>query len=342
MTFRILPLFFSAAVLLMAAGCEQPNIYAEIDYNVTLAPSNTYVAGEPVVFNITGNPDNLLFYSGEPGHRYEYRDRYQTTADHANAMRLELSIQHRQGNSEALEIYYSDSFEELSGNPETDRTRLEEMYAGGMEGWTEIEFDDPGGKKDVYFDVDRELPKELASNFCLAFYWCPPEPEDVVDGENITYPHTYMDTYYVNGTLYVDIDGVEMSYKLQDIMGQTFQTDPRVDQPYVNTVNQNGRIRLNAQQDIVFSGAYYDAIQHYCTGWAFSAPRAFLSIDPDEGIVVKNLQNYLDTYEYTFEEPGTYTVTFVGTNVNYQGSSSQVKELTVTVVNPPLQTEPAE
>ena len=49
------------AACLAAAACEQTNIYSDIDYNVTLDASNTYLAGDPVRFNISGNPDNLVF-----------------------------------------------------------------------------------------------------------------------------------------------------------------------------------------------------------------------------------------------------------------------------------------
>ena len=52
----------------------------------------------------------------------------------------------------------------------------------------------------------------------------------------------------------------------------------------------------------------------------------------DKGTPIKNVQNYLDTFEYTWKEPGTYTVTFVGTCANYLGSSIQVKEFTINIV----------
>lgn len=50
------------------------------------------------------------------------------------------------------------------------------------------------------------------------------------------------------------------------------------------------------------------------------------------GTSIKNIQNYLHSYEYVWEEPGTYTVTFFGTNATYMSSSTRLHTLTVTIL----------
>ena len=64
------------------ASCQQDVVY-EVDYNITLDPANTYYAGDPVKFNIDGDVDNLLFYSGETGSQYIYKDRYEVPLEEA-------------------------------------------------------------------------------------------------------------------------------------------------------------------------------------------------------------------------------------------------------------------
>ena len=146
-----------------------------------------------------------------------------------------------------------------------------------------------------------------------------------------------MDTYWLNGNLSVYFPGdAVMTYTVKSMMGQTIMLDEAIENPYLVS-DGNGSIRLDATQDIVFAGGYYDAVGHYCNGWIFSVPRSFLAIEPDEGVVVKNLQNYTESFEYSFEEPGTYTVTFVGANENYLGSSSQVKEFKVNIIPPVIE-----
>jgi hypothetical protein len=48
--------------------------------------------------------------------------------------------------------------------------------------------------------------------------------------------------------------------------------------------------------------------------------------------VIKNLQNYMHEYVYTWDKPGTYKVVFVGRNENYASASEQIHEFTITIL----------
>ena len=74
---------------------------------MVLDAGNTYYAGEPVKFNITGEIDNLVFYSGENGHRYEYRNRFEVPLENVVNATLHMDFQARNGAANALEIYLS-------------------------------------------------------------------------------------------------------------------------------------------------------------------------------------------------------------------------------------------
>lgn len=323
------PLTYACLALagcLAVAGCEQANIYSEVDYNVTLDPSNTYYAGDPVRFNITGNPENLVFYSGEDGHEYANRNRYEIPEEDVIAMTLELQIQHRSGNApQALDIYYTNDFAGLNGNDgAADRALVQQMYDDGMPGWTRIEYDDPGVQQDVFLPVTTDI-QNCISNLCIAFHWHPSMSDE---------EHDKIDTYWVNGTLTVEIEGMDvMQYDLETLFGTAVMMDETIDAYHMNS--GNGSIRLDTNQDITFAGGRYSEFGHYCEGWLFSTPMGFNSTTPDQGTVVKNMQNYLDSYEYTYSEPGTYQAVFVGRNANYIGSSEEVKTFRVTVLNRP-------
>lgn len=56
-------------------SCSHDESALDPTYNITLDPGNTYVAGEPVKFNLKGNIDNILFYSGEEGSDYMAGDK---------------------------------------------------------------------------------------------------------------------------------------------------------------------------------------------------------------------------------------------------------------------------
>ena len=79
-------------VALVSASCENPD-YVPAEYNVRLNEANSYRVGEPVRFDITGNVDNLLFYSGETGHEYKYYNRYLVAPSDIRAAKFAMDIQ---------------------------------------------------------------------------------------------------------------------------------------------------------------------------------------------------------------------------------------------------------
>lgn len=66
-------LFLLSIIALGLSSCNKKEA-VELKFNV--APEKTsYKVNDTVTFNVSGNPDQLTFYSGEVGHKYEYRDR---------------------------------------------------------------------------------------------------------------------------------------------------------------------------------------------------------------------------------------------------------------------------
>ena len=52
---------------------------------------------------------------------------------------------------------------------------------------------------------------------------------------------------------------------------------------------------------------------------------------PDKGVAVKNISTVVDTYEYTYNEVGTYTATFLLNNGNYHHGDSKVCNIIIDV-----------
>ena len=67
----------------------------------------------------------------------------------------------------------------------------------------------------------------------------------------------------------------------------------------------------------------------------FTTPRPLNKVANDKGTVVKDLQNYIHEYEYTWTEPGTYDVVFVGRNENYMSASEEIQRFTITILEKP-------
>ena len=309
-------ILFAAAAL---CSCQH-DIVRETDFHITLDPSNTYRAGEPVRFNIEGEVDNIIFYSGETGSQYKYKDRYSVPAEEVKSAALSLDFQARYGNAGAMEVWVSDQFEGLKGDDgHTDRNTMKNMYEQGMPGWEKLDYQEGASTKwtNQSFDLSSYI-----ENFCIAFHW-----------KTKTADATQR-TYWINGSLSLDLEGAAPTVMDVSELGfKTVMMNEEIEDPYHKN-NGNGSIILNNPNTaaLIFQGAGANALEYALDGWAVSTPTSLDKVANDKAVVIKNLQNYMHTYEYTWEEPGTYTVTFVGTNSNYLAASGQTKEMTVTII----------
>lgn len=301
-----------------AASCTQDVVY-EIDYTVSLDKENTYLAGDPVKFNFNGSVDNIVFYSGETGHQYQYRNRYEVDETAVKSAALQMEYQARYGDAGALEVWISNSFEGLSGdNAAADKALMKSIVEGGMQGWTKLDYNE--GKSQVWTNQEYAV-NDYMTSFCIALHWCPKD-----------YTKTQR-TYWINGGLSLDLEGMEpQTVDFSSLDFVSVMMNDEVEDPYIKN-NGNGTIILNkpATADIIFQGVGANKLTYAIDGWVVSKPTPLNKVDNDKGQVIKNLQNYLHSFEYTWTEPGTYTVTFAGTNSNYAGASSKNHEITLTI-----------
>lgn len=325
-------ILFLITCALLLASCQHDIIY-EVDYNISLDPANTYYAGDPVKFNVTGVVDNLLFFSGEAGSQYVYKDRYQVSASDIESVKLEMNYEPQYGLAGGLKVYYTNKFDGLSGNDQSaDRQKLTDMSAD-MTDWVELKWNEGSSKVEVLHTYD--IPLDMYENLSLAFYW-----EPVFKADNA------QRTYLVSGKFLLGMKGLEnpIIVSLKNMDFTSVMMNQEYSDAYV-TDNGKGSILLNGTMkftktktvaDIVFRG--FDKNHTFGSkGWLIgNLPKMdFVNVDPDKGVVIKNLQNYLHEYEYTWTEPGTYTVTFVGRNENYAAASEEVIEYTVTILEKP-------
>ena len=307
------------AALMAFCACEH-DIERVTDFNVTLDAENTYIAGEPVRFNFEGEVDNVIFYSGETGSQYQYKDRYTVPAEDVLAANLDMDFQARYGVAGALEIWVSKSFEGLNGaDGAADRAAIQAMVDGGMQGWTKLDYQEGASTKwtEQVFDLS-----EYVENFCIAFHWCPPQ-----------YDQTQR-TYWINGKLSLDLAGTDPTVMdISELAFTTVMMNEQIEDPYKKNAG-NGSIILNNPNTgaLIFQGVGGNALDYCLDGWAISKPAPLNRVANDKATVIKNMQNYMTTYEYTWTKPGTYNVTFVGTNESYVNATSQIKEMTVTIV----------
>lgn len=306
---------------LMAFCACQHDIVRETDFNVTLDAENTYVVGEPVRFNFTGEVDNVIFYSGETGSQYKYKDRYTVPAEDVLAANLDMDFQARYGLAGALEIWVSNSFEGLNGEDgAADRATIKAMVEGGMQGWTKLDYQEGASTKWTEQEFDLS---QYVENFCIAFHWCPPQFDQT------------QRTYWINGKLSLDLAGTDPTVMdISELGFTTVMMNEEIEDPYKKNAG-NGSIILNNPNTgaLIFQGVGGNALTYCLDGWAISKPAPLNRVANDKAVVIKNLQNYMHTYEYVWEKPGTYEVVFVGTNSDYLSATSEVKTITLNIID---------
>jgi hypothetical protein len=308
---------------LFMASCQHDVVY-EVDYNIMLDSENTYYAGDPVKFNIDGDVDNLLFYSGETGSQYIYKDRFEVPIEDVISATLTLDVQARYGDAGALEIWVSKDFSGINGenDPDGDRKIVSDLVAAGMPGWTKLDYQEGASTKWTTQDF---VMNDYLSNLSIAFHWCPKSAEKT------------QRTYWINGKISLEMEGTEPSeMTLTDLGFKSLMMNTEVEAYKKNA--GNGSIRfdnaINAGE-ICYQGVGANALTYAIDGWVFTTPRPLNKVANDRGTVIKDLQNYLHSYEYTWETPGTYKVTFVGRNENYAHASQEIKEMTITILEKP-------
>ena len=319
-----------AAAASLACGCRQDDIVNGVDFRVSLDPGNTYVAGTPVTFRFDGDADYIVYFSGEEGHEYRYHDRTSFPVDEVESLSLDLRFMASWGTEGGLDIYVSDTFSGLDGHDgEKDRATLRAMEEGGMQGWTKLPYAE--GPSEVWTSQSYDLTP-YRDNFSIAFHWHPwtngfsrsQRTYNLVGGFTHKIPGMN-DVYTALGAL--PFVSVLMNEQEKD----PYMHDHRGDSTSIATVRFE-----DSRYDLHFYGCNQYFLDYELDAWVISSPHTFNNVQADRGVPIKNMTAQLRSYSYVFEKPGTYQVTFLGTNSNFQGEARQLRSFTINIVDPPL------
>ena len=88
-----------------------------------------------------------------------------------------------------------------------------------------------------------------------------------------------------------------------------------------------------AQGDIRFVGSTANGNHFDADIWVIYDGVKLNSVEKDKGEVVKSLENKINEYSYTYDEPGTYTAVFHGFNVSADVRYDYVVEIPVTITD---------
>lgn len=321
--FIYIALFSASAALI---SCQKDKVDNVENFNVYTAGSiTTFRVGATVNFVLTGNPDNISFYSGEKGHEYEFRNRISR-----NDGDLRFSFQTRAQNSAcfaalaggALKVYFSNNF------PATFSTLTNAVLANSQDSallnnsnyWTDItnRFTIPGsGTASVYYPSGDTSLNDLITN---------PDFPCTIAFKMITAAHGSLSTNgitlgYMN--FYSKFPDTTVKHNLEPggSTGKIWKT--------VNAANSLDSFYKTSTSLKYLGGT----ASTYSEDWAVSTSYNVTAYPSDIGVPIKNISNNpLTTFSHRFTQPGTHKVVFVASNNRVSGRTEIVKEMTINVL----------
>ncbi len=280
--------------MLLFTSCER-NEVSSPDFEVTTI-SDTVKVGEPIVFNFKGNPNNITFYSGEVGKKFEFRNRVYAP-DNKLSLRFTSLVQ--SGVINNLSLLVSNDF---SGIADTNAVKNAH--------WTNISSravfstgsdNTPSGTIDFSEFSDSDLP------VCMAFRYT----TDVIQAQNRWVIRT------ANIESNNQTDGIS-----------SLATMATAGWLSVSFKNPTAFWTITSAQLLMAGGN--TALDD---DWVISKNFEVKKVNPDVGTPIKDITTKLSTYSYKYSTPATYQIAFVVSNITSKGLKEQVKLLKITVIN---------
>ena len=303
-------LFLISIIALGLSGCNKKEA---VDLKFDVAPAKTsYQVNDTVTFKISGNPDQVTFYSGEEGRQYIYKDRLFSDSEEVT---LEFASHKRYGTLAAqpkpISLFASQKYTgDKTTFSESDWVDISSAFTfsplDNAENYISSGVVNLLNLANIGFAVDKSKPVYFAFKY---------------NGQQATsaQPRVFINKFDINmktseGKV-IPVITLATSGWSTHLIGNTA----------VNWIIDGG----SATTRLRHGGAGANAPANET--WVMTKGFFLTSVIPDKGIALKNMSTRLDEYSYVFTKPGTYKVTFVASNENVYGGNKVIKEFTVTV-----------
>lgn len=302
----ILTLLLLAAVVFQS--CEDQEAVDAPNFDVTF--NKTAKVGDTIVFTIENAPNFLNFYSGDIGHEYKNRERFKAEGTYTlsfgtsrnfqdgasktdNAWSLLMSTDYT--GAATTDAVRAATWKDISDRFTFATARSYDITNSGL-----VDISDLATDKPVYFAV-----RILAEG-------------KLVDGNR----QGIFDLYSFDLKLETDDNRIlELATISKPGWNPVNVAGTNTNSSYDNWVNRAPSYRLHG-----------GLAQYTNEDWLISFPVSLSgAVPPDRGTPLKSYSDRLETFEYTYTEPGTYVVTFVGSNETIYGQKENTQEFTITV-----------
>lgn len=289
-------------IFLMVAGACTKKEVSSVSFNVTTV-STLYNVGDTVNFIMSGNPDYIVFYSGENGHRYQNRNRISVIGGIPILSFLSYEQYTRDTTTNSLHLLVSKDF-----NGNYDSSAVDSAT------WIDIsnratlstgKSNTTSGNINLSDFVSQDTPVYLAFKYT-----------DQQNGVN------YQRNWTITNLALINYLPDSSTTTLLNISSSNTWLSVNTSGTSVNWGVTNSYLKIAGGSPTVPSNEVY----------LISKPVNLTAVLPDTGIPLKTISdNPLQIYPYIFTKSGTYTVTFDARNANVYSGTSTTKTIILTI-----------
>lgn len=333
MKIKIFSILLAGALL---SSC-QDEMTRKVDLSASVSPltedlsfrGDTAVvkAGTDVVFQFKGDPDFISFFSGEPGHVYANIARTSVPVEEINGSNLTFKIKPEYGIiPNTLAIFVANDLDALSGSDfESDTLLLgEALRSGKLIDITEKCNLPSKSAVEVDVKIDIRQLENISTDKELSILFRYKTDQNKQSQPRWTISGLSIDTEFKDGTS-GQLKADALAFTAIDFLNK--DNDPyaakggegRWDTRKVSEINPiiliaSSKVGANMNED-----------------WLVSKPFFINETTPDTGTAIKDISDNLPQFRYTYFKPGTYKVSFVASNGNYEAFSRVVREVNLVV-----------
>lgn len=268
-----------------------------VELNVAL-DKQVYQVGEPVTFKLGGNPDNIVFYSGEVGHNYAYKERYHADGD--------LLVKFNSW------VRYGDIYHNLKFLVSSDFSGIYDKE--NVEAATWIDLSDK-----FRFSVGDDQTPSGEVNL--------KEYVGAAEDAKLFVAFRYEDEQKARQNNWI-IRSITLDCVSTEGVRSNLATMPTMGWKVVDFENPAVTWNVSSTSQILIDGG---TNQPKNVDWVISQAFDVRKTTPDTGVALKNISTTMDEYKYIYTKPGIYEVVFETTSDWYNGSDHALTKLTVEV-----------
>jgi hypothetical protein len=307
--------YISLAFALFAlSACSKKMDLQPLSFDVQ-ADKATYNVGEAVSFKFSGKPHVITFYSGEPGGRYDYKDRTQATG----IAQLKFSTARNAGTQlNSLQLLVSTDFK-------GEVTSTSDAAALSSATWTDI------SNRATWATTSTTVASGTVN---LSDFAATGRPVYIAFKYNAA-AGNIQNKWTITGFSIDNVLPDGTTYNIGNLPTVALATNYGASSALpgwgAKTVSNTFNWVLSATNLVITGAATATLATAPAEAWAITGPVDLKKVTPDAGVVVQNTASFVPSFSYKYTKAGTYQVLFKATNANADSQNSIEKKMNIVV-----------